>query len=134
MILGTGFDVGGVEELPPPPPPQDTEMAKESATRIEVTTRRAMSVLERTASASFDTAGYLLLDSLGSRPHASNRITTPDELNAQFNVHALLLHIGNLAIREDDFHVLVDVNLLRPQFDNLLRPAENGLNLLGSLP
>jgi len=69
-------------------PPQDTRMTKASAARIEVATRRAISVLERTFFFILDTVGYLLLDPLGSGPSASSTITTLDELKAQFNVRA----------------------------------------------
>jgi hypothetical protein len=67
VTLGTGFNVGGVEELPPPPPPQDIKIAKVSATRIEVTTRRVTGVLENRTFVSCDTVGYLLLDFLGPK-------------------------------------------------------------------
>jgi hypothetical protein len=37
-MLGTEFDVSGVEELPPPPPPQERQTAKESVDRMQITT------------------------------------------------------------------------------------------------
>jgi hypothetical protein len=69
VILGTGFDVGGAEEFPPPPPPHDREIAKQSATRIEIITRSIKGVLEITAFVSCDTVGYLTREFLGTDPH-----------------------------------------------------------------
>jgi hypothetical protein len=44
-MLGTEFDVSGVEELPPPPPPHERQTAKASVDRMQITTFRGADVM-----------------------------------------------------------------------------------------
>src|SRR5205807_9849845 len=44
------------------------------------------------------------------------------------------LHVRNFSVHKRDLNILVDVNLLRPKIDDLIRRANRGFNLIGRLP